>query len=57
MSPKELLYIEDALGHTKQIKTVCADFSNQLGDAELSNFVQDIARKQQQTFERFYNLL
>jgi len=57
MSPKELLYIEDALGHTKQIKTVCTDFSSQLGDTELSNFVQDIARKQQQTFERFYNLL
>ncbi len=57
MSPKELLYIEDALGHTKQIKTVCTDFSSQLADTELSNFVQDIARKQQQTFERFYNLL
>ncbi len=57
MSPKELLYIEDALGHTQQIKTVCTDFSSQLGDTELSNFVQDIARKQQQVFERFYNLL
>lgn len=57
MSPKELLYVEDALGHTKQIKTVCSDFSNQLGDAELSNFVSEIAKKQQQTFERFYNLL
>lgn len=57
MSPKELLYIEDALGHTKQIKTVCNDFSNQLGDADLSNFVSDIARKQQQTFDRFFNLL
>lgn len=57
MSPKELLYIEDALGHTKQIKTVCTDFSNQLGDTELSNFVQDLAKKQQQTFDRFYNLL
>ncbi len=57
MSPKELLYIEDALGHTKQIKTVCTDFSSQLNDTELSNFVQDIARKQQQTFDRFYNLL
>lgn len=57
MSPKELLYVEDALSHTKQIKTVCSDFSNRLGDAELSNFVSEIARKQQQTFERFYNLL
>lgn len=57
MSPKELLYIEDALGHTKQIKTVCTDFSNQIGDVELSNFIADIAKKQQQTFDRFYNLL
>ena len=57
MSPKELLYIEDALGHTKQIKTVCGDFSNQVSDTELSNFIQDIAKKQQQTFDRFYNLL
>lgn len=57
MSPKELLYIEDALGHTKQIKTVCTDFQNQLSDTELSNFVQQLAQKQQQTFDRFYNLL
>ena len=57
MSPKELLYIEDALGHTKQIKTLCNDFSNQLGDTELSNFVSDIAQKQQQCFDRIYNLL
>lgn len=57
MSPKELLYIEDALGHTKQIKTICNDFSNQLGDTELSNFVSEISKKQQQTFERIYNLL
>ncbi len=57
MSPKELLYVEDALGHTKQIKTICTDYSNQLTDTELSNFVQDIAAKQQQCFERFFNLL
>lgn len=57
MSPKELLYIEDALGHTKQIKTVCTDFSSQLNDTELSNFVQQLAQKQQQTFDRFYGLL
>ncbi len=57
MSPKELLYIEDALGHTKQIKTVCSDFSNQLNDTELSNFVQTLAQKQQQTFDKFFNLL
>ena len=57
MSPKELLYIEDALGHVKQIKTVCSDFSNSVGDTELSNFLQGIAQKQQKTFDSIYNLL
>ena len=57
MSPKELLYIEDALGHTKQIKTVCTDFSNQLGDTELANFVSQIAQNQQKVFESIYSLL
>ena len=57
MSPKELLYIEDALGHTQQIKKVCSDFSVQVGDTELSNFLSEIAKKQQTAFDRFYNLL
>ena len=57
MSPKELLYVEDALSHTKQIKTVCTDFSNQLSDTELSNFVTQIAQKQQKVFESLYGLL
>ena len=57
MSPKELLYIEDALGHTKQIKTLCSDFSSQIGDTELSNFLMQLAQKQQNTFDSIYNLL
>ena len=55
MSPKELLYIEDALGHTKQIKTVCTDFSNQLGDTELANFVSQIAQNQQMVLSYFFD--
>lgn len=57
MSPKELLYIEDALGHEKQMKTVCQDFTSQLQDPELKNFVQDLCTKYQQTFQQFYGLL
>ena len=57
MSPKELLYVEDALGHTNQIKTVCTDFQNQVTDTDLKNFIADIARRQQQAFDRFYGLL
>ncbi|MBR5779678.1 MAG: hypothetical protein IKY21_03530 [Clostridia bacterium] len=57
MSPKELLYVEDALSHTQQIKTVCTDFSNQVGDTELSNFISQIAQKQQKVFDNIYKLL
>lgn len=57
MSPKELLYIEDALGHEQQMKTSCTDFSSQIQDPELKNFVQDLCSKHQETFNRFYSLL
>lgn len=57
MSPKELLYVEDALGHEKQMKTSCTDFANQLHDVELQNFVQGLTTKHQESFSRFYNLL
>lgn len=57
MSPKELLYIEDALGHEQQMKKSCTDFANQLQDPELKNFVQGLCNKHQQSFNRFYGLL
>ena len=57
MSPKELLYIEDALGHEKQMSSSCTDFAAQLQDAELRSFVQQIATKHNENFNRFYGLL
>ena len=57
MSPKELLYIEDALGHEKQLKDSCANFASLLQDAQLKNFVQDLCSKHQTNFDKFYGLL
>ncbi len=57
MTPKELLYVEDALGHEQQMKTCCTDFANQLQDGDLKNFVSGLSTKHQQTFTQFYNLL
>ena len=57
MSPKELLYIEDTLGHQKQIKATCDAATNQLQDAELKSFVKQIAEKHTQSFNKFYGLL
>lgn len=57
MSPKELLYIEDALGHEKQLKDCFSNFAMQLSDTELKNLVQGLCTKSQTNFDRFYALL
>ena len=57
MSPKELLYIEDALGHEKQIKATCQDSANQLEDKALANFVQSVAARHTECFNKFYGLV
>ena len=57
MSPKELLYIEDALGHEKQIKCTCTDSAAKLSDTELTNFVENIAAKHTECFAKFYQLV
>lgn len=57
MSPKELLYIEDALGHVKFLQTKCQETAGQLQDAELKNCVQQMASKQQELFQQFYQLV
>lgn len=57
MSPKELLYIEDALGHEKQMKDLFTGFSGQIQDAELKNFVQDLCTKHQNNLDKLYGLL
>ena len=57
MSPKELLYIEDALGHMCENKKCCTDFADQVQDASLRNLLQDITSKQTETFDKFYSLL
>ena len=54
MTPKELLYIDDALGHAEK---VCGDYSSRITDPELKNFVQTLAQKQQTAFSKFYGLL
>lgn len=57
MSPKELLYIEDALGHDVEIKAVCKDAASNLQDNDLRNFVNEIAQGHAQCFNRIYGLL
>ena len=51
MSPKELNYIEDALGHEQFLKTQCQEAIQNLQDPTLKNQVQQMTQKHQQIFD------
>lgn len=57
MSPKELLYIEDALGHEQFSITQCKNAAQSLQDPELKAYAQQMVNKHQQTFSQFYQLV
>ncbi len=57
MSPKELQYIEDALGHEQFLFNQCRMASQQLVDPELKNFVSQMLNKHQEIFDRFISLV
>ena len=57
MSPKELNYIEDALGHEQFLKTQCQEAIQNLQDPTLKNQVQQMTQRHQQIFDNFYNLV
>lgn len=57
MSPKELSYIEDALGHETFLKTQCQEAVKNLQDQELKSCVEQYCQRHQQIFDSFYNLI
>ena len=57
MTPKELLYVEDALGHEQFFQTKCREVANQLQDTELQNCVLQMAKTHEKIFQNFYGLL
>ena len=57
MTSKELLYVEDALGH-EQFKQKCTmDSSNQIQDQNLANYLKELNRTHTNLFNKFLNLL
>ncbi|MBQ8397479.1 MAG: hypothetical protein IJX53_04685 [Clostridia bacterium] len=57
MSTKELLYIEDALGHAQYFVAQCRETASKLQDSELKAYVEQLAAKNQQLYTSFYGLL
>lgn len=57
MSPKELLYVEDALNHQVFMKTQCCTATNQLQDTSLKNFAKKLEKKHSEIFKEIYKTL
>ena len=57
MTGKELLYVEDALGHAQFFMTKCNETVSQIKDADLKLCVQQVCDKNKQIFQSLYGLL
>lgn len=57
MTNKELLYVEDALGHTKFLSTSSSEASTKLLDVPFSNYMKELENVQNKLFNNFLNLL
>lgn len=57
MTTKELLYIEDALGHEQYFQTKCRETASQIQDSDLKSYVERLAEDHRQIFQSFYGLL
>ena len=57
MTPKEVLYVEDALGHAQFLKTQCQDAVDALRDANLKRLAQQWLQENQSIFRSFYSLV
>ena len=57
MSPKELLYIEDGLGHEKFLIAQCQQAANTLQDPALRNCVQRMQQAHEEIYSQLYQLI
>ena len=57
MTPKEVMYVEDALGHAQFLKTQCQDAVDALQDANLKRQAQQWLQENQNIFRSFYSLV
>ena len=57
MSPKELLYVEDALAHMKFMKEKCQYAAGQVSDENLKQLLERVSNKHQMMFDNIYSLL
>jgi len=47
MTQKELLYMEDAIGHEQNLAIMLTNFSGAMENSELKNYLEKLAKKHQ----------
>lgn len=57
MTPKEILYVEDALSHAQFLTQQTQNAVNSLNDAALRKQAQQLVDKNRQIFQQFYSLV
>ena len=57
MTSKELMYVEDALGHEKFMKTCATNAISQLTDPTLSSYMNELVQKHTEIYNTFLGLL
>ena len=57
MTPKEILYVEDALGHAQFLMQQSQNAATSLQDATLKQQAQQLVNRNQQIFKQFYSLV
>ncbi len=57
MTPKELLYIEDALGHLQILMSQCCTAEQQLSDPALKQQAKVLCDGNRKLFNQFYSLI
>jgi hypothetical protein len=57
MTQKELLYLEDAIGHESNIILICKEMINYLEDEELKTFIDEELTKHVTMKDELINML
>jgi len=57
LTGKELLYVEDALGHEQFLKKCACNTSEKLKDQELKDYLKELETKHETLFNQFLHLL
>lgn len=57
MSEKELLYIDDALGHLEKSNQILTTYMGDVEDEDLVNVINEILKKNSDLYKELYKLL